>query len=483
MPPIAFAAASSESAGPTGANDRPGQIQFPTTASRLLSELEFVSKDAALCLDCTRRRRSLRSKIPSQHKALLLASPPWLILDISRLVYAAFFRTPTGVARVELAYAEYFMSRAPDRLRFVVVDALGRFRLLDRRVAEAFVRRIAAYWQNGIAIEFAHAKTAAVAHAIHTLLLLRPGASLQGFAERERCIYIVPSQLHLEKSSAIERLKKKGKLKLVYFVHDILPTLLPEYFEPGAEARTRRRMETAARLADLIIANSQSTATAFRDTFGKGISPDRIVAAPIGIALSRPSQRPESGAASSSYFVHIGTLEPRKNHLLLLNLWRTLRTTLGNSTPRLILVGGRGWENENAVDMLERSPSLRGFVEERGRVPDGQLPLLLSNARALLLPSFGEGFGMPLAEALALGAPAICSDIPAFREVGGSVPEYLDPLDGVAWRDMVIDYAMPGSLRRKSQLERLASWQAPTWQQHFAAIQMPLDKLAASLAP
>ena len=162
---------------------------------------------------------------------------------------------------------------------------------------------------------------------------------------------------------------------------------------------------------------------------------------------------------------------------MILNIWRALRSELGDDTPRLILVGSRGWENENVVDMLERSPALRGFVDERNRVADEDVKGLLLGARALLLPSFAEGYGLPLAEAFALGIPVLCSDIPAFREVGGDVPEFFDPIDGPAWKLAIRDYADPASPRRLAQLQRLANWKAPSWDEHFTVISSMLTAL------
>src|SRR6202022_1322602 len=112
----------------------------------------------------------------------------------------------------------------------------------------------------------------------------------------------------------------------------------------------------------------------------------------------------------------------------LLNLWGRLAATMA-LPPRLFVIGARGWENEQVVDLLERSHRLHGLVEERNHLNDEGVESLLSRARALLVPSFVEGYGLPLAEALASGVPVICSDIPVFREVGRDVPDYVDPLD------------------------------------------------------
>ena len=118
-------------------------------------------------------------------------------------------------------------------------------------------------------------------------------------------------------------------------------------------------------------------------------------------------------------------------------------------------------------------------MRECGTPSDAAVASLLAGSRALLFPSFAEGYGLPLAEALALGVPALCSDLPALREVGGAVPDYLDPLDGAAWRRAVLDYADPASAARAAQLRRLAHWRAPSWDAHFAAVDALLERVVS----
>jgi glycosyltransferase involved in cell wall biosynthesis len=223
-----------------------------------------------------------------------------------------------------------------------------------------------------------------------------------------------------------------------------------------------------------IIANSEATAESLRRhlaTREGAVIPIRVAHLGTGLTLSRHDAAPDVDNAERPYFVCIGTIEPRKNHLLLLNLWRRMAETLPpDLVPRLILVGRRGWENENILDMLDRCPALRGVVEERGRLPDRALSRLLVHARALLMPSFAEGFGLPVAEALAAGVPVIASDIPAHREAGGAVPDYLDPLDGPAWLTAIRDYADMPSARRAAQSARLARRRPPAWDSHIDAL-------------
>ncbi len=262
-------------------------------------------------------------------------------------------------------------------------------------------------------------------------------------------------------------------------IHDLIPIEFPEYALPGQDQKHRRRMETAAALADAVIVNSAVTRDAFQPYLARAGRAPPVVVAPFGVDLPArpPADRPP---VQPPYFVCVSTIEARKNHLLLLNLWRRLVDELGDATPRLVLVGQRGWETENAIDMLERCPALRGVVSERNNLPDAEVAGLLAEAQALLLPSFAEGFGFPLVEALALGVPVICSNLAALRETGGAVPEYLDPLDGLGWRAAVIDYSLPASPRRAAQLSRLTAWRPPSWEDHFASVEALIAEIRAA---
>ena len=405
--------------------------------------------------------------------------PTRIYLDLSLLIYAASHeRTPSGIVRVELAYAEYFLTSYPEYVEFVVLDAFGRLDILDGRRATDIVAAISKYWRADISSRRAHWRIIWRAHRIYAELLFQRWGSLGRTVARrnERATFVISSQLHMERPQQLERLKRSGKVRIVYFVHDILPVAMPEYFPSAYEGICRRTMSAAARIADVVVANSRETARAFRQTFAPHRDPASIVVAPLGVATDNRPLVDSQSPMRAPYFVMIGTIEPRKNHLLILNIWRVLRTKHGDAAPHLVIVGARGWENENVVDMLERSPMLRSFVHEQNLTSDDRMAGLLKGACALLLPSFNEGFGLPLAEALALGVPALCSDIDVLREIGGSVPEYLNPLDGPAWQSAIERYAVPDSLERKAQLERLIGWSAPTWQAHFATVLPHLEK-------
>ncbi|MDO9194307.1 MAG: glycosyltransferase, partial [Undibacterium sp.] len=176
----------------------------------------------------------------------------------------------------------------------------------------------------------------------------------------------------------------------------------------------------------------------------------------------------------------LGTIEHRKNQSLLLQLWRQLIERFGAYAPRLVVIGQRGWKCENIVDLLERCETLKGFVFEYSTCSDTELATWLQHARALLFPSFAEDYGMSLVEALSLGVPVIASDLPVFREIAGDVPEYVDPLDGKRWSELVLAYSQSDSPERAAQCQKMFDFVAPTWVAHFDQVEVLMDRLRAA---
>jgi glycosyltransferase involved in cell wall biosynthesis len=260
-------------------------------------------------------------------------------------------------------------------------------------------------------------------------------------------------------------------------VHDLIPLTHPQYCRQGEGGRHAARMRTALTIASGIIVNSRDTQGALQAYAAKaGLACPPTLVAPLASSLPHA---PDGGPRpiAEPYFVMLGTIEPRKNHRLLLELWLRLAGKLGARAPKLLVVGQRGWECENVVDMLEHSAPLRGLVIERSSCADAELVAALRHARALLLPSFAEGYGIPVAEALSLGVPVIASDLAVFREFAGDVPEYLDPRAAERWMEAIVDYADDASPRRAAQLERLARFRAPTWGAHLQAVEGFLGEL------
>lgn len=289
------------------------------------------------------------------------------------------------------------------------------------------------------------------------------------------CIVFNTSHTGLERANYASRLRRRGA-RPVFFVHDLIPVTHPEYCRRGERERHMVRMRTAVATGRGIIVNSQDTLAALgRFCHEMELQIPPAVVAPLATSLPQTQLGPRPIAGP--YFVVVGTIEPRKNHWLLLQLWRNLIERSGEAAPRLAVIGRRGWECENVVDLLERCRQLNGVVSERGACSDAELATYLRHAQALLIPSFAEGYGIPVAEALALGVPVIASDLPAFREIAGNIPEYADPLDGRRWMELIIEYADPRSGRRAAQLDRIADFRATTWEHHLKTVDAFLQRL------
>lgn len=156
--------------------------------------------------------------------------------------------------------------------------------------------------------------------------------------------------------------------------------------------------------------------------------------------------------------------------------WQHLARQLGPATPELVLIGKRGWQAEPVFALLDTCPVLKGDVRELGCCDDATMLGWLDQAQALLMPSFIEGFGLPVVEALQRGTPVIASDLAVFREIAGDIPLYLDPSDLTGWAAAIASYCHDGSDRLR-QLAAMPSYRAPTWAQHFAGVDALLQKL------
>lgn len=368
-----------------------------------------------------------------------------LLIDVTRLAARLLEgKHPTGVDRVSLAYIDHFRPRAR-----AVVRHWGRWMQLSQGASQ---RVFAALLGEDPQPQSTLRRCVAAAYVLRWGLT--PGALLFNTGHSG-----------LDDPRYAQRVHRH-RVRPIYFLHDLIPLSHPEYCRAGEVDKHRQRLQTMLRTGHGVIANSQATLDdliAYAQAQALPV-PARLVAH-LGLSLL-PGPRPQP-PVEPPYFVALGTIEARKNHLLLLHVWRALVERLGAAAPKLIIIGQRGWECEQVVDLLERCNALRAVVREVPRCNDAELATWLRHAQALLFPSFAEGYGLPLIEALAAGVPVIASDLPAFREVAGDLPVYLDPIDGLGWLDAILAFAEPRHPARQAQLARLRGYTPPTWAQHF----------------
>ncbi|MEM1164156.1 MAG: glycosyltransferase family 1 protein [Pseudomonadota bacterium] len=399
---------------------------------------------------------------------------PTILLDVTRTVARSRLPAPTGIDRVERAYIDwalslnaYFLVAIDRRQHLVGAETLSRLLDWQDRPDVPLPMDARSLMSPGRDRKLRQAQSLIRREAIATAG--RPAqitAMLRGTIEG-RAVYINAGHDNLGEN-LMAALDAAGIPKLV-LIHDVIPLDHPEFTRRRVPAQFAEKLQAAA-LADAILTNSAHTA----ERMCRYIAPQRLLIAPLGVEVAPP--RPPSEDAAP-YFLCLGTIEPRKNHQLLMDLWEGFGPDA--APAELWIAGRRGWENKDLFKRLDTSAVIGRGVLELGPVTAAELHDLLSGARAVLFPSLAEGYGLPLAEALAMGIPVIASDLPALREVGGSVPEYLSPTEAQTWSDRITAYAAPGSPERAAQLDRIAGWTAPTWKTHFDIVLNAIETVMA----
>lgn len=375
--------------------------------------------------------------------------PRPILLDVTRLIAFRWSGgRPTGIDRVCIAYLEHYATRA-----HAVFQFRGFFRVLDARQSDRLfallARRITNFRSRFLAIA--------------PQSLTRGSARI---AEKGK-IYINASHTDFDLPSHVEWVRASD-LKSVYLIHDLIPISHSGHCRPRAVTRHLGRVVNSLRHATGIIVNSDHTRSeliGFARSHGHRIPP--IVSAPLG-GVKLPLERPAVDL-EDRYFLCIGTVEPRKNHKMLLSVWQRMARRYGDSIPRLILIGRWGAQSKEVRAMLRRNPALSRHVTVLNHCSDAEMADWIAGARAVLLPTRAEGYGLPLVEAMAMGAAVVASDLPTFREIGKGIPMLLDPDDETAWTNAILALEA-GEEERSRQIALLSEFRPPVWQDHFRKV-------------
>jgi glycosyltransferase involved in cell wall biosynthesis len=254
--------------------------------------------------------------------------------------------------------------------------------------------------------------------------------------------------------------------KSIVVVHDLGFVDVPEYVETKNRAFLQKFVPYSIKKATHVVTISDHARRRIIDTYG--VDPDKISLVPPSVdhSVYYPRKKVEISASRKKYnlpkeyFLFVGTLEPRKNLVGLLDAYAALPAIIQRRYP-LVLVGGRGWADDEIQDRLARYKNLP--IIRPGYVHDDDLPAVMSGARALLWPTYYEGFGMPPLEAMACGTPVLTSSTTSLPEVVGTDALTVNPADIAEITDGILRLATDDILHANLRTRGIQRARKFTW--------------------
>lgn len=282
-------------------------------------------------------------------------------------------------------------------------------------------------------------------------------------------------------NSYLPRQIQSSRILKAVVLHDMIPVRHPEFF-------TREQANDFCRgLATLtpethVFCNSECT----RKDFLEGTRHPEAHASvfPLGAGSAfHPGADPRSerylsslGLAKKSYFLSVGTLEPRKNMPGILEAFDNFVTSNPDSGIQLVLTGGVGWRLDEAEAAFKRFPHLQARIVRTGFVADEQLQILYEGSIAYISLSHYEGFNLPLIEAMKCGTPVIASDVSSHPEVVGSAGCLVQPGDWIQAGEAMRRISRDAALCRQCSEMGLERSKAYTWEKSVATIMSSLTQ-------
>ncbi|HTI82076.1 MAG TPA: glycosyltransferase family 1 protein [Acetobacteraceae bacterium] len=376
-----------------------------------------------------------------------------IIYDVSRLFLCTAARAPRGIDRLDLAIAEHLFADWPGDVWGCMPTVLGE-RLFDRERVLRGLAYLQEVWAEArpAAEDGAFSQlTSQLNHRVPTpprrraarwrgpfALIRRTGYQVGRRAIRHAprdAIYLNVGQLAWGIPVLTHWLRRRRDLKAIFMVHDVIPIDHPDLVIPMSRRAHHWLMAAVARHASGLLLTTRAAGDAVTrrlDAMSVAGLPADIGPVPIPPAFLEPAPH-RSPFATTTYFVICGAIEPRKNLGVLLDAWEMLAARHGTRTPQLVIAGTPASRAAPILARITASLAPRGpLVWARG-LSTPALRQVIGHARALLMPSLAEGYGMPVAEALAIGTPVIASDIPPHVEIARDHAAFCPPRDATAW--------------------------------------------------
>ncbi|MCK1789996.1 glycosyltransferase family 4 protein [Pseudomonas violetae] len=309
---------------------------------------------------------------------------------------------------------------------------------------------------------------------------------LKGQKVPERCVplqhraadqlVLLDSSWHANFFPLAEQLKRDG-VGIVSVIYDLIPLTHPQFCDAGLVKVFNEWFDWIARTADGYVAISTTIRDQVHEEMVRRVGNEQVaqrwfdyfhLGSELDLSDARSSV--DQGLLDmfkkpQPVFLMVSTIEPRKNHAYLLDAFE--RAWAAGSQARLCIVGKIGWKCEALVERIRRHPELNKRLFMFNDLSDRSLEHAYSHATSLVFPSYVEGFGLPLVEAMQRGLPAMASDIPVFREIGGDYMAYFDLAEPQSLADLVIGIESNGVFPAALNLD---DWRWLSWREASAQL-------------
>jgi glycosyltransferase involved in cell wall biosynthesis len=274
--------------------------------------------------------------------------------------------------------------------------------------------------------------------------------------------------------SRLYREKRLHGFRALLFCYDTVPIDYPQLTVFDGRQHFARYMVDLAHTADIVMSISETSRSDFVRFMHAVDGPDRDVrVAHLGTDIGAPpAEAPVEYVEllNEPFILCVGTIEARKNHELLYNVWDRWVARAGDAAPILVIVGMPGWGVNDLLHRIRVNPNVGGKIRILDHVSDESLAWLYRACEFTVYPSLYEGWGLPVSESLAVGKPCICSNAPAVQEAAAGLATCIDPIDTLAWLAAIT--ALHGNARERDlQTARIrAQYRVPTWDEHGTAM-------------
>jgi glycosyltransferase involved in cell wall biosynthesis len=254
----------------------------------------------------------------------------------------------------------------------------------------------------------------------------------------------------------------------VLTVHDLAIYRHPEWFPDGQWFSLNLAYPLAVKLAKRIIVPSLATKKDLMEIFK--VKEKKIAVIPHGVCSPPREAEAEWGEGKKRYILHIGTIEPRKNLPALVRAFRKMIDAEPELRDvELIMAGTSGWKTDEAMDEIRKTQCEGYRITLLGRVSEEEKWKLLADAACLAFPTFYEGFGLPVLEAMAMGVPVVCSNTSSLPEVAGVAALYADPNNIGAWTHQLAEVLKNKKTANELRERGLARAKEFSWEKTAAA--------------